>query len=172
MIDFTTIETHNVTQSNLRDWTANLSSDVVDLPAGPLGVAVGWERLDNYGYFHPDALIAAGETTTNKFTPTNGRVVRDAEFAELNIPLLGDLPGVKSLSVDVANRWTQYKRAGGTSGHPRSRAPSVSSIAQARFRAWMLAPITSRSRSIIRFPRSGSGTSSAAVFTIRPSAIY
>jgi outer membrane receptor protein involved in Fe transport len=118
MLDYIAIETHNITQSNLRDWTANLAAnDVIDLPAGPLGVAIGWERLDNYGYFHPDATIAAGEANTNKFTPTSGRVARDAEYAELNIPLLGDLPGIKSLSLDVANRWTQYKRAGGTSGN-------------------------------------------------------
>jgi outer membrane receptor protein involved in Fe transport len=116
MLDYTTIESHNITQSNLRDWTADLSSDVIDLPAGPLAVAVGWERLDNYGYFHPDALVASGAATTNTLSPTNGRVVRDAEYAEINIPLLGDLPGVKSLSVDVANRWTQFKRAGGLSG--------------------------------------------------------
>jgi outer membrane receptor protein involved in Fe transport len=116
MIDYLTFEAHNVRQVNLRDWTANLSSDIIDLPAGPLGMAVGYERLDNYGYFHPDALVSEGNTTGNANSPTNGRVVRDAEYAELNIPLIADVPGVKSLSVDVANRWTQYKRSGGLEG--------------------------------------------------------
>jgi outer membrane receptor protein involved in Fe transport len=116
MAAFTTFEAHNVSQTNLRDWTANISSDLVELPAGPLGLAIGWERIDNYGYSHPDSIIVSGNTTGNSGSQTNGRVVRDAEYAELNIPILGDVPGVKSLSVDVANRWSQFKRAGGQSG--------------------------------------------------------
>jgi iron complex outermembrane receptor protein len=112
-LNYLRYEAHDVNQTNLRDWTANLSSDVYNLPAGPLGVAVGYERLDNYGYFHPDALTAA---TTKGVGPTNGRFVSDAEYVEVNIPLLADLPFVESLSVDVANRWSQFKRSGGNEG--------------------------------------------------------
>jgi outer membrane receptor protein involved in Fe transport len=116
--DFIVSEVHGIYQVNLRDWTANLSSDVYDLPAGPLGVAIGYERLDNYGYDHPDALLVAGDWTDGGggHPAFDGRVVRDAEYAEINIPLLADRPGAKSLSVDVANRWTQFKRAGGVTG--------------------------------------------------------
>jgi outer membrane receptor protein involved in Fe transport len=115
-IDYIEFEPHRVSQSNLRDWTVNLSSDVYDLPAGPLGVAVGYERLDNYGYSHPDALVVEGVASSNVASPLNGRVVRNAEYAELNIPLLRDLPGVNDLSIDVANRWTQFDRSGGIEG--------------------------------------------------------
>jgi outer membrane receptor protein involved in Fe transport len=111
-VNYIGYERHDVNQSNLRDWTADLSSDVYDLPAGPLGVAIGYERLDNYGYDHPDANVVAGNDSDSNYPPTNGRVVRDAEYAELNIPLLASVPGVKSLSVDIANRWTQFKRSG------------------------------------------------------------
>jgi iron complex outermembrane receptor protein len=109
-------ELHIVTQSNVRDWSANLSSDIYNLPAGPLGLAIGYERIDNYGYHHPDALQVAGndnDISTNQ-PLSDGRVVRNAEYAEFNIPLLADLPGVKSLSVDIANRWTQFERTGDT----------------------------------------------------------
>jgi outer membrane receptor protein involved in Fe transport len=115
-IDYIQYEPHDLDQSNLRDWTANLSSDVYDLPAGPLGVAIGYERLDNYGYHHPDSIRANGNDSGYQTNPLHGRVVRNAEYAELNIPLLADLPGAKSLSVDIANRWTQFKRAGGVPG--------------------------------------------------------
>jgi iron complex outermembrane receptor protein len=47
-------------------------------------------------------------------------VVRDAEYAEINIPLLADLPGVKKLSVDLANRWTQFERSGGVEGENKT----------------------------------------------------
>jgi outer membrane receptor protein involved in Fe transport len=115
-INYINYENHDINQSNLRDWTANISSDVYDLPAGPLGVAIGYERIDNYGYTHPDALVVEGNNSDGSGVPTTGRIVRDAEYAELNIPLLADLPGAQSLSVDVANRWTQFKRSGVVNG--------------------------------------------------------
>jgi outer membrane receptor protein involved in Fe transport len=107
---------HIDSQTNLRDWTANLSSDVYSLPAGPLGVAIGYERIDNYGYERPDSETQAGLSTLEQEPSLHGRVVRNAEYVELNIPLLADLPGVKDLSVDIANRWAQFKRRGGTEG--------------------------------------------------------
>jgi outer membrane receptor protein involved in Fe transport len=117
-LNYILFEPHDIQQSNLRDWTANLSSDVYNLPAGPLGVAIGYERVDNYGYNHPDAVKVQGnyEDGSNPQPLRDGRIVRDAEYAELNIPLLADLPGAKSLSVDVANRWTQFERSGGVRG--------------------------------------------------------
>jgi outer membrane receptor protein involved in Fe transport len=115
-INYLNYENHYVSQTNLRDWTANISSDVYELPAGPLGIAIGYERIDNYGYNHPDALVVAGNSSNNYSRPTSGRVARDAEYAELNIPLLAGLPGAKSLSVDIANRWTQFKRSGVVGG--------------------------------------------------------
>jgi outer membrane receptor protein involved in Fe transport len=120
-LNYLHFERHNISQTNLRDWTANLSSDMYDLPAGPLGLAIGYERIDNYGYSHPDSIQVNG----NDFTGVsgnllNGRVVRNAEYAEINIPLLADLPGVKNLSVDIANRWTQFKRSGGVTGQNES----------------------------------------------------
>jgi outer membrane receptor protein involved in Fe transport len=113
-VNYIKYEGHDITQSNLRDWTANVSTDVYDLPAGPVGIAIGYERVDNYGYNHPDAVEVQGNDSNSNYphSLTNGRVVRNAEYAELNIPLLSDLPGAKSLSVDVANRWTQFKRSG------------------------------------------------------------
>jgi outer membrane receptor protein involved in Fe transport len=114
--NYLTYQPHNVDQGNLRDWTANLSSDVYNLPAGPLGLAVGYERIDNYGYSHPDSVAVEGNDNDVGGNLLNGRVVRDAEYAELNIPLLANLPGAKSLSVDIANRWTQFKRSGGITG--------------------------------------------------------
>jgi outer membrane receptor protein involved in Fe transport len=119
-LNYIGFEAHNINQSNLRDWTANISSDVYNLPAGPLGVAIGYERIDNYGYSHPDAVTVEGNNIDVINPLENGRVVRNAEYAEINIPLLADLPAAKSLSVDVANRWTQFKRSGGINGQSKA----------------------------------------------------
>ena len=45
---------------HLADFTANLSGDLFDLPAGPVGIAVGYEHRIQSASFDPDPIIAAG----------------------------------------------------------------------------------------------------------------
>ena len=108
-IDYTSINVDSVTQ---RDYSGNLTGTLVDLPAGPLGVAVGYEYLEDNGYYTPDPLIAAGDATSNIAEPTSGREAQDAEYIEFNAPLVRDVFLVHHLSVDVAERWTQATWAG------------------------------------------------------------
>jgi outer membrane receptor protein involved in Fe transport len=115
-VNYVQFENHNLAQGNLRDWTADISSDVFNLPAGPLGVAIGWEHVANYGYNKPDSVFQAGNNADVDYSGQVGDLTRTAEYAELNIPLLADLPGAKDLSIDVADRWTQFTRAGGEPG--------------------------------------------------------
>ncbi len=103
-IDYTSVNVDSVTQ---RDYSGNLTGTLVDLPAGPLGVAVGYEYLEDNGYYTPDPLIAAGDATSNIAEPTNGREAQDAEYIEFDVPLVRDVFLVHHLSFDVAERWTQ-----------------------------------------------------------------
>ena len=111
-IAYVTFEEHGIVESNVRDYTANINGDLFDLPAGPLGLAVGTEYLEQDGFFHPDALVSLGNTTDNIATPTNGRVATDAEYFELNIPLVADAPFMKDVSLDLADRFSQFKWGG------------------------------------------------------------
>ena len=108
-IDYTSVSEDAITQ---RDYSGNLTGTLVDLPAGPLGVAVGYEYLEDNGYFTPDPLVASGNATTNTSFPTSGREASDAEYIEVNVPLVRDVFLVHHLSVDIANRWTQATWAG------------------------------------------------------------
>ncbi len=108
-IDYTGVSEDAVTQ---RDYTGNVTGTIVDLPAGPLAVAVGYEYLEDNGYFQPDPLVASGNATTNTAFPTSGREASDAEYIEVNVPLVRDVFLVHHLSFDVANRWTQATWAG------------------------------------------------------------
>jgi outer membrane receptor protein involved in Fe transport len=103
-ISYTSLNEDAVTQ---RDYSANLTGTIVDLPAGPLGVAVGYEYLEDNGYFTPDPLIAIGDSTTNIAEPTQGREAQDGEYIEFDVPLVRDVFLVHHLSFDVAERWTQ-----------------------------------------------------------------
>ncbi len=108
-IDYTGVSTDSVTQ---RDYSGNLTGTLIDLPAGPLGVAVGYEYLEDDGYFTPNPLVAAGDATTNTSLPTSGREASDAQYIEVNVPLVRDVFLVHHLSFDVADRWTQATWSG------------------------------------------------------------
>jgi iron complex outermembrane receptor protein len=69
--------------------------------------------LSKGAYNKSDTLQVQGNALLGNAPNANGLVTSNAEYAELNIPLLADRPGAKSLSVDVANRWTQFDRSGG-----------------------------------------------------------
>ncbi len=109
---YVTFEEHNLIVTNSRNYTANIGGDLFDLPAGPVGLALGYEYLENDGYFHPDALRSLGNTTDNVAQPTNGRVATNAQFFEFNIPLVTDAPFMKDVSLDIADRFSQFKWGG------------------------------------------------------------
>jgi len=118
MLAYTQYEDHSVTAMSMRDYTANITGDLAQLPAGPLGVALGGEYMEYNGFFHPDATTASGNTSGSVLEPTDGRQWTHAEYVEFNIPLVSDAPFMKSVSLDLANRWSQFKWAGGEPANP------------------------------------------------------
>ena len=109
---FIGFEAHNVNRQDVRDYTANISGDLFDLPAGPVGLALGYEYLEQNGFNHPDALVSLGATTGNAAKPTDGKEATDAEYFEFNIPLVTDAPFMKDVSLDLADRFSQFKWGG------------------------------------------------------------
>ena len=117
MANYVLFEEHDVTAETMRDYTANISGDLFDMPAGPFGLALGIESLEHDAYEHPDALVQEGNTTGNKIQATNGKESTKAEYIEFNIPLVTDAPFMKDVSLDVAERWSQFKWEGGNFGN-------------------------------------------------------
>ncbi len=91
------------------DWTANLSGDIVELPAGMMQFATGWERRDENGYDTPDSFTASGNSSGNALAPTRGGYTLNEYYAEISAPLLKDMPGAQQLSIDVSARHTDYE---------------------------------------------------------------
>ncbi|HVY89847.1 MAG TPA: TonB-dependent receptor [Hyphomonadaceae bacterium] len=90
-----------------------ISGDLLELPAGPLGVAVGVE----YRHFKindtPDPREVADEFwNTSAAGVTRGKDTVTEEFAELNVPLLKGLPFVEELTLDGSGRWFNYDSYG------------------------------------------------------------
>lgn len=118
---------HETNQTKLWDASFDVSGRLMDLPAGPMQMAIGGEWRKNQGSDHPDPYIntvstgtgalplpATTATTTGQSrTPTaNGSYdVREA-YAEFNIPLLANLPIARHLDADIAVRYSDYSSVG------------------------------------------------------------
>jgi iron complex outermembrane receptor protein len=94
--------------------TADISGELFALPAGTVGFAAGFEHRTVEGAERPGDFQRSGYSTDLAGNPTSGRYqVREA-YAELQIPVLKDLPFVESLSFNVATRHSDYSNFGTT----------------------------------------------------------
>ena len=66
----------------------------VELPGGPVDFVVGFEFRDEEGENRPDPVVVAGESASNKVDPTSGSYDVWEYYAEVNLPLLADMPFV------------------------------------------------------------------------------
>lgn len=105
----------HTSRSRLRQDVVNafVTGEAFRLPAGGVGVAAGVEYRREKVEVDQSEIYNSGGGFFNSLLPDlNGKVdVREA-FAEVRIPLLRDLPGVDSMSVQLAARQADYSTAG------------------------------------------------------------
>ena len=97
-----------------RDVGATVTNNkLVNLPYGPIGLAVGFEHRGEQGSYHPDPIIQSGQSTAAAESPTGGGFNVSEVFGELTIPILKNVVAAKDLSADVSGRWSDYNTFGG-----------------------------------------------------------
>lgn len=114
MLDYTTFNAHDITGYTMRNYSGNISGEIFDLPAGPVGVALGYEHRFESGFDDPDALIAAGNTTGNARSPTQGSYSLTEFYGEVAVPLLSGMPFAEVLELQAALRTSDYETFGST----------------------------------------------------------
>ncbi|MGH8293068.1 MAG: TonB-dependent receptor domain-containing protein [Gammaproteobacteria bacterium] len=100
-------------QTDERDYTADISTPLVQLPAGPLQATLGYEYLNDSGLSTPDALAAVGESSAGANPPISGGYHMNATSLAFNVPLLANVPWAQSLGLDAATRHSNYDTFGG-----------------------------------------------------------
>ena len=91
----------------------SLSGTLFTLPAGPVAVAAGAEyRKDQYAS-SPSAFDLNGEYGAASSNALKGSFDVKEVFGELRVPILADLPFVKTLAVEGAARYSDYSSIGG-----------------------------------------------------------
>jgi iron complex outermembrane receptor protein len=114
MMDWATFVQHDSAKQSTWDVTANLAGNILELPGGPLGLAVGLEYRKLKGRFDPDPVVAAGFSSDIPAQPTKGDYSVKEAYAELNAPLLSDRPFVDLLELNGAVRFSDYSTSGST----------------------------------------------------------
>jgi iron complex outermembrane receptor protein len=92
---------------------ATISGPLLELPAGPLQAAVGLERREETGFTEADAVSRSGAAIGSFIFPTDGEFTTKEIFAELDIPLLANLPGVQQLDLNLQGRYSDFSNFGG-----------------------------------------------------------
>ncbi|QDZ91496.1 TonB-dependent receptor [Shewanella decolorationis] len=91
MVDYITFDSVSRSGLTMKDYTFNISGDLFDLPAGPVGLAFGLERREESGFDTPDPLTVTGESSGNQRDATSGGFRLDEAYVELAIPVLESL---------------------------------------------------------------------------------
>lgn len=98
--------------SELDIFSATLSGEVMELPAGMLGFAAGYEYREESAHFTPDSLTSQGLANDPRVEGTAGSFDVNELYAELAIPLLSDLPFAEQVDLSAAMRYFDYSTFG------------------------------------------------------------
>ena len=112
MLDWIRMDTKDSSKQKLETWSANITGDLVDLWAGPLAFAAGYEWRDYYGSFTPDQVRTVGESQDSAAIPTSGQYDVSEFYAEFTLPLASDMAFAKLLELNVASRYSDYSTFG------------------------------------------------------------
>lgn len=92
--------------------SADATGTLFSLPAGDVSVAFGADYIKNKASSTQDELARTRQYAVQNFQPFAGeRSVREA-FAEINVPILKDLPLAQRLELNAAARLTDYSTSG------------------------------------------------------------
>lgn len=103
-----------ISMTKTQDYFANITGSLATLPGGDLAIALGIEHRKEYGEFSPDALAQSGGSTDLAAGPTSGGYSLDEVYAEVQLPLLADMPFARELTLSAATRYSDYDTFGDT----------------------------------------------------------
>jgi len=121
--DWFLLRMNTLTQITQENVEADLTGSLFDMPfkAGRFRYAVGADYRSDSFNFNPDSGFNANQDYANVLqniilpVGVQGTTHVSEVYTEFSIPILKDLPGVKSLEIDPGYRYSRYNTAGGVS---------------------------------------------------------
>lgn len=108
VLDYIMFTSRDTGGNSQESFTANLSGDLFELPAGRVGMATGIEIRKEEGWRDPDPLTVASIANTNQQDPIAGEYLAKEAFVEFAVPLLADTFLAQSLTLNAAGRYSDY----------------------------------------------------------------
>lgn len=116
-VEFVFLPTQNefdLSQLVLNATVTGNTDDIFELPAGAIGYAAGFEYREEKGESRPDPLFLTNIASRLPFETVGGSFDVFEAFAEVNIPILADLPFAKLVTLDASVRTADYSTVGRT----------------------------------------------------------
>ncbi|MDJ0909839.1 MAG: TonB-dependent receptor [Woeseiaceae bacterium] len=101
-----------LTQNVVQGYISGDSERWFELPAGPIGIAAGFEWREEESESNPPIEDQLGLTFGNVLSPERGEYDVTEFFGEVDVPLIADAPFAQLLSVDAAVRFSDYSTIG------------------------------------------------------------
>jgi outer membrane receptor protein involved in Fe transport len=95
-------------------WT---TGNIYDLPAGPISVAAGFDYREEKSQTRWDPISTSGGGTVTQQVNQDGVQDVNEFFLEVIVPILSDVPGFQSLSVEGAVRSSDYSTVGSVTSY-------------------------------------------------------
>jgi len=115
---YITLELNSVTRLEQNILEGTMQGGLFDLWAGEMRFALGGTYREAQFSFTPDSGNSAEQQSTNVINQivlpgqTTGKTSVTEVFGELLIPLLSDLPLIKSFNLELGGRYSSYNNAG------------------------------------------------------------
>lgn len=93
-------------------WYGVATGPIFELPAGEVQLAFGGETRTDRGKAVPDPVTEAGESVANQTFTSEGDFTTKEVFAELEVPVLADMPGAQQLDLNLQGRYSDYNTFG------------------------------------------------------------
>ncbi len=126
MAEYIRYNGHDENLAEQTDFSVNATRKLMPLQGGMLGMAAGYEYRKESATDSPDPFIGSTSSVlpfvggAKQFPtsglgrdPTKGSYDLHEMYVELNAPLLANLPGIYSMEIDAATRYSRYSTVGG-----------------------------------------------------------
>jgi outer membrane receptor protein involved in Fe transport len=113
--NFLSVNTTTDNQFTRKIAGAQLAGDLFELPAGPIAVALGAEYREDAFSTRPDETALNNDLAATTIPPVinSGKIKLHEFFGEVRVPILKDLPLIKSFALEGAVRYAEYSTVGG-----------------------------------------------------------
>lgn len=107
-VEYSRLDDHFLSSSSLAQAGADVKGAVLDLPAGPLSLALGAEWRETRASTSPSGIIRQGLSFSPRQLPVSGRTSVIEAFGEAQVPVLRDSALGHEMSVQMAGRVSKY----------------------------------------------------------------